>query len=222
MYKAVIFDLDGTLLDTISDISDSVNAVLRRLNHRGFSEDEYKYFVGRGIDELITTIIEVGELNPGLFQEIKAGYVEEYAKRNSLKTKPYPGIKELLNQVRELGVAICILSNKPHFQTEEVVEKYFADMSFDLIFGKKPEFDIKPNPQSALKILELLDVRSDEVLYVGDTNTDIQTAINAGFKSVGVLWGFRTKAELIEAGADFIAESPQDIYRIVRSDGSDS
>ncbi|HOO44037.1 MAG TPA: HAD family hydrolase [Bacillota bacterium] len=222
MYKAVIFDLDGTLLDTISDISDSVNAVLSSMGHSTFSESQYKYFVGMGVDELIKTVMRENGIIGDEFDTIKSGYIQEYAKRNSIKTKPYDGILDMLRKLKDSGVKICILSNKPHFQTEEVVAKYFDDIAFDVVFGKKPEYKIKPDPESALKILEILGITQAEALYVGDTNTDMQTAINAGIKSVGVLWGFRTMNELIAAGAGYIINDPKNILSIVGGMGNDS
>lgn len=218
MYKAVIFDLDGTLLDTISDIADSVNAALGSSGYKGFTESEYKYFVGKGIDELIHRVIAEGHIDPSEFHRLRQGYIDEYAKRNSEKTRPYDGIMDLLSQLKSNGIKTCILSNKPHFQTEAVVDKYFSNAGFDIVFGKLPEFQIKPNPESAQRIIELLNLRNEDVLYVGDTDTDIQTAINAGLDSVGVLWGFRTQAELAKAGADFIVEHPKEILSIVEGD----
>lgn len=218
MYKAVIFDLDGTLLDTISDIADSVNAALKSYGHKEYSENQYKYFVGKGIDELIKRIIEEGNINPNEFDRLKKGYIAEYAKRNSVKTKPYAGILDLLKQLKARGILTCILSNKPHFQTEEVVRKYFGNAKFDIVFGKLPEYPIKPDPQSAERIIELLNLRKEDILYVGDTDTDIHTARNAGLDSVGVLWGFRSEAELAEAGADYLISDPSAIIRIVEGE----
>ncbi len=218
MYKAAIFDLDGTLLDTIKDIADSVNAVLSKLGYHEFSIDEFKYFVGKGVDEMISAVIKKGEIDPLLFHEIKSGYMEQYALRHSVNTKPYPGIIELLKNLMNLGTSLCILSNKPHFQTETVVEKYFKGIDFEIIFGKKPEFEIKPNPGSANEIVKQLGVEKEQVLYIGDTNTDIQTAKNAKLDSVGVLWGFRKRAELENEGACWIVQTPSEILKIIRGD----
>jgi len=215
MYKAVIFDLDGTLLDTISDIADSVNATLKKHGHIEYTNDEYKHFVGKGIDELIKRVILEGGIEQAEFDTLKNGYIEEYALRNSIKTKPYEGILELLNTLKSKGIKICILSNKTHFQTEAVVEKYFGNSHFDVVFGKLPEYKTKPNPESAERIIQLLGLRNEDVLYVGDTSTDIETAINAKLNSVGVLWGFRSESELVKAGADFIVMYPNEILGIV-------
>lgn len=221
LYKAVIFDLDGTLLDTLADIADSFNAALARKNYGEFSVEEYRYFVGRGMDELITNIIEAGNLDPSEFLEIKNAYIEEYALRSKNKTKPYPGVIELLKTLKSMGILVAILSNKPHFQTEGVVEYYFKDFLFDSVYGKKPEFEIKPNPASALQLIKDLSVSKEEVLYVGDTNTDMETAYNAGFTKVGVTYGFRPKDELINAGADYTVDNALDILKIVKGEGND-
>jgi phosphoglycolate phosphatase len=218
MYKAVVFDLDGTLLNTITDISDSVNAVLKSLNYHEFSEEQYKYFVGRGVDELISAVISKGELDPELFYEIKSGYLEEYARRKSSKTKPYPGILDLLTRLIQHKIAICILSNKPHHQTVEVVDKYFKDISFNIVSGKKPEFPIKPNPASLNDMIKKLNLNLEEILYVGDTNTDIETAKNANLASVGVLWGFRKIEELEQAGATYIVNTVDELFSIIKGD----
>ncbi len=220
-YKAVIFDLDGTLLDTLDDITDSFNAALAKKNHRQFSVEEYRYFVGRGIDELIVNIIKAGDLDPKESQDIKNGYIEEYALRSRVKTKPYPTVIELLNALKSMGIQVAILSNKPHFQTEEVVEYYFKDFKFDAVYGKKPEYEIKPNPESALQLIKDLNVSKDDVLYVGDTNTDMETAKNAGFVKVGVSYGFRPAEELIKAGADYIVNRAIDILKIVKGEDND-
>lgn len=218
MYKAVIFDLDGTLLDTITDISDSVNAVLKSMNYHTFSIDEYKYFVGKGVDELISKVISKGELDPELFFEIKSGYLEEYAVRKANKTKPYPGIVKLLKKLKEHNVLICVLSNKPHYQTTEVVQRYFGDIDFDFVMGKKPEYPIKPNPASVNHLIQALQVPKEEILYVGDTSTDMETASNAGLTSVGVLWGFREQNELEQSGAKYIVKNTAELFTIIAGD----
>ncbi|MBN2540154.1 MAG: HAD family hydrolase [Bacilli bacterium] len=221
MYKAVIFDLDGTLLDTIEDISDSVNQALVSLGYPTFEISDYKYFVGRGVDELITSVIETGEMNPDDFYAIKTGYLQEYGIRKSKKTKPYPGVLSLLENLKQMNIKLCILSNKPHYQTEEVVQTYFQTIHFDIVFGKKPEYQIKPDPSSAKAIQTALNLSDNEILYVGDTDTDMQTAINANYDSVGVLWGFRTESELIASKATYIIKDPSELIAIIEGDKRD-
>lgn len=217
-YKAIIFDLDGTLLNTIEDIADSFNAVLETLNYQTYDYEAYKYFVGKGIDNLIEQILIAGKLDHAEFDNLKAGYMKEYALRQRNKTRPYPGIMDLFSDLKQIDFSVNVLSNKPHFQTVDVVKYYFDDYPFTQVYGKKPEFRIKPYPESALDLLSKLGLKSEDILYVGDTKTDIETAINAGFDSVGVLWGFRTEKELREAGAKYIVRKPNEIYQIIVGD----
>lgn len=217
-YKAVIFDLDGTLLDTIQDIGESVNASLKKHKYEGYSIDDYKVFVGRGIDETISICIEKGGIDPAEFDSIKEGYMEEYKVRHNRNTRPYEGILDLLNGLKEKGIKVNVLSNKPHHQTLEVIDYYFKDFEFDFVYGKKPEFRIKPNPESLHDMIKKLNIEKKDILYVGDTNTDIQTANNANLTSVGVLWGFRKREELEKEGASFIVSEPSEILKIVIGD----
>ncbi|MDC7243083.1 MAG: HAD family hydrolase [Sphaerochaetaceae bacterium] len=220
-FKGIIFDLDGTLLNTIEDIADSHNYALAKYNYKTYPVSRYKYFVGSGMDELIRRVMKEQNINEEHFFDLRAAYIEEYGKKQNSKTRPYPGIVSLLNQLTKAGYSVNILSNKPHFQTKPVVSNYFENVKFDLIYGKKPEFDIKPNPDSAWDLISKLKLKPNEILYVGDTATDILTAKNANFTSVGVLWGFRDEAELIEAGADYIVTKPSDIFQILEGDDFD-
>ncbi len=214
-YKAIIFDLDGTLLDTISDILNSMNSVLARYNYNTHSEEEYKYFVGKGVDVLVDSIIKTDNLPKDQFSVIKTAYYQEYDKRADLDTKPYPGIVRLLNNLKAKGFSLNILSNKPHHQTVNVINKYFKNIKFDNIYGKKPEFEIKPNPDSVFAIISNLGLTKNEVVFVGDTSVDIETANNAEIDSIGVLWGFRKREELERAKATFIVSHPEEILEIV-------
>ena len=215
-YKAVIFDLDGTLLNTIDDIADSFNATLSEHGLNTYTVQQYKYFVGKGIDTLIDRIIEFGGLELSMKETLKEGYIKEYAIRQRNKTKPYDGIMEMLDTLLAMGISINILSNKPHFQTVEVVDYYFKGVPFKEIYGKKPEFKIKPCPDSANDLVKRLNLSPQDILYVGDTATDMETALRAHFTSVGVLWGFREKEELIKAGASHIINEPKEIITLVK------
>ncbi|MDT8336779.1 MAG: HAD family hydrolase, partial [Candidatus Izemoplasmatales bacterium] len=210
----VIFDLDGTLLDTIEDIKETLNQVLRKYNYSEFSTEEYKYFVGKGVDNLIKQVINVGNIDSEAFYKLKSGYYDVYVKQSTVNTKIYEGITELLTELKQIGISLNVLSNKPHSQTIEVIKHYFGDDIFDLVYGKKEEFLPKPHPDSASDLIANLKLNPEEILYVGDTETDMFTANNAGFYSVGVLWGFRKEEELINAGANKIVENPLEILEL--------
>jgi phosphoglycolate phosphatase len=214
-YKAVIFDLDGTLLDTIDDIADSTNKALETYGYPQFSVDEYKYFVGKGVDHLIKSVIKAGNIEEEAFVKIKEKYFEIYEKQGLINTKIYKGINELLNYLLEKKISINILSNKPQIQTDKVIDYYFDKNIFTLVYGKKVEFLPKPDPSSANDLVKKLGLDAKDVLYVGDTETDIFTAKNASFESVGVLWGFRKRTELVNAGADYIVEEPSEIVALL-------
>jgi phosphoglycolate phosphatase len=213
-YKAVIFDLDGTLLDTIEDIKETMNQVLRKYNYPEYSTEEYKYFVGKGVDNLIKQVMNSGNIESEAFTKLRKGYYEVYIKQSTVNTKIYDGISELLDKLKQKRISLNVLSNKPHSQTIEVIKHYFGDDIFDLVYGKKEEFLPKPHPDSASDLITNLNLNPEEILYVGDTETDMFTAKNAHFYSVGVLWGFRKETELINAGADKIIKSPLEILEL--------
>ncbi|MDD4069916.1 MAG: HAD family hydrolase [Candidatus Izemoplasmatales bacterium] len=214
-YKAVIFDLDGTLLDTIEDIKETMNRALRKYGYKEYSLEEYKYFVGKGVDHLIRRTMEEGNIPDEKFLDIKNAYFEIYKDQSKVNTGVYEGINDLLKELKKTGVKLAVLSNKPHVQTIDVINYYFDDCVFNYVYGKKDNFLPKPDPNSALDLIGNLGVKQEEVLYVGDTETDILTSKNAKFCSVGVLWGFRKKDELVNAGADFIVEKPLEILDLI-------
>lgn len=218
MFKAVIFDLDGTLLDTISDISYSMNSALKKLNLKEFEIEDYKYLVGKGVDKFVNKIAEIYQLDIDIANKLKISYLEEYAKIKSSKTKPYPGIVKLLKCLENEGISLNVLSNKPNYQVKEAVDKYFNDIKFDYIFGKMPEYPIKPDPTSVKIIISKLKLNLKNILYVGDTSTDMITAKNAGLASAGVLWGFREEDELRQFGASYIVKNTDELYDIIKGD----
>ena len=209
--KAVIFDLDGTLLDTIEDIADSMNYVLGKYGYPQHTVAEYKLFVGDGAANLVKRSVRGIVAQEDVLLLLENGYRAEYLKRHADKTKPYDGIPELLSTLTGRGVKKAVLSNKPHDSTEKVLACYFPDVTFDAVIGQRPGYPIKPDPKGALEIISMLYEEKDNVLYIGDTGTDMLTAKAAGLKAVGALWGFREKAELAANGADMYAEHPMDI-----------
>ncbi|MGD9761232.1 MAG: HAD family hydrolase [Candidatus Izemoplasmatales bacterium] len=214
-FKAVIFDLDGTLLDTIEDIKITMNLALKRYNYPEFSVEEYKYFVGKGVDNLIREVMKTASIPVSAFKDLKVAYYEIYKEQATVNTKLYDGISDLLAELKKNNVSLNVLSNKPHHQTVEVIKHFFGEDVFDLVYGKKEDFSPKPDPASALDLTNALGIKPEDVLYVGDTETDILTAKNAGFYSVGVLWGFRKADELIRAGACKIVKHPLEILNLM-------
>jgi len=213
-YQAVLFDLDGTLLDTIEDLTDSMNAVLERLGFPLHNIEEYKLIVGEGIDVLIKRSLP----DSADLETVKKAIdmmKEEYGKRYKLKTKPYPGIPELLDELVARKLSMSIFSNKPDEFTSKLVSKLFPAWHFDVVLGEGRGIPKKPNPEGALKIANQLNIKPEKFLYLGDTGIDMQTAKNAGMMGVGVLWGFRSQKELIENGAKHIILHPLELFKIL-------
>jgi phosphoglycolate phosphatase len=210
--RAAIFDLDGTLLDTIEDLTDSMNAALASLGFPVRTICECKNLVGDGLHTFIQRALpEENRGNPEIAARLGTAMRAEYRARNTFKTKPYPGVREMLEALRMRGIPLSILSNKPHPSTVEVVERYFPGFPFRGVYGAREDVPVKPDPAGALEIIRALAIPPAEFLYLGDTNTDMQTARAAGAFAVGALWGFRTADELLQNGAQALAERPEDI-----------
>ena len=214
MIKAVIFDLDGTLLNSLIDIMDSVNIVLKEHNLPTHSLDDYKMFIGNGIEVLAKKSLQDKYSNIN-FDDFLMRVKEIYSERQILKTKPYDGITKMLKSLNDLSIKIAILSNKPNEFTKHVVNHFFNDINFEIILGSRKDVPRKPNPQAVFEILENLNIEKDNAIFVGDTSTDMQTGKNAGLKTIGVSWGFRSVNELKDNGADFIVNNPNEIIKII-------
>ena len=214
--KAIIFDLDGTLLDTLTDIMESVNTVLERYNFPTHELQAYKYFIGNGI-AVLTRKAFPQDISEEDFQQYLAEVNAEYAKRQTLKTRPYEGVPEMLSKMNRRGVKLTILSNKPHEFAVPTVQHFFPNIDFAVVFGSREGIPRKPAPDAVFEILAMLKISKDEVLYVGDTATDMLTAKAAGLTAVGVSWGFRTVEELQKAGADHIIDQPAELFELLKS-----
>ena len=212
-FKAVIFDLDGTLLNTLDDLADSANHVLCELGFPTHDTDAYKYFVGNGIPKLIERCLPKDKQE--YHGKALSMFSEYYAAHSKDKTAPYEDIPKLLGELCDRGLLLGVITNKAHDIAVGVVEDYFGKGIFGCIRGLDSSIKAKPDPLGALSVAEKLGVRPDEVLYIGDSGVDMQTAENAGFISLGVLWGFRTKEELLKSGAKYIAEKPLDILNFI-------
>jgi len=211
-HKAIIFDLDGTLLDTLQDLALSVNNVLRQKGYSEHSVDAYRYFVGDGIEKLAErafpagTFVEKMDLDLAV-REIK----EEYGRRWADNTRPYRGVPELLNFLEEKQIPKAIFSNKPHEFALLTVDVLLADWSFFDIIGIRAGTPRKPDPEGAMQIARALQIKPREIIYLGDTSTDMQTAVAGGFYPLGALWGFRTGEELLKGGAQDLVREPFDV-----------
>lgn len=212
MKKAVIFDLDGTLSDSIASIKYCGDRALAPFGYGPFSESDYKYFVGDGAANLIRrALLAGGDEELVHFEEAFALYKEYFAADCMYQVKPYEGIPRLLAALKEKGVKIAVLSNKPHDQTVDVIETLFGKGYFEIIQGQKEGMPIKPDPAGVFAILERLDLRAEDILYLGDTATDMKTGKSAGAFTVGALWGFRDRKELEEGCADAIIGHPLEL-----------
>lgn len=209
MKKAVVFDLDGTLNDTIASIKRSADEALGRFGFGPYTVEQYKYFVGDGAAVLVERCLEAGGDKEHVhFEEAYAEYQKVFEQYCMYRVKPYEGIRELLSALRERGIKLAVLSNKPHKRTEEVIHEIFGEDCFDIVLGQREGIQRKPSPEGVFYILNQLGLTAEEILYLGDTGTDMQTGKSAGAFTVGALWGFRTKEELEENHADAIIENP--------------
>ena len=213
--QAVLFDLDGTLLDTIEDLADSVNAVLELLDCPTHEVPAYLIFVGDGIHALLERALPAARRDPATIARGVEMARDEYGRRWDHKTRPYPGVDVLLDGLVARGLRIGILSNKPHDYTVLTTEKLLAPWSFDLVWGVKADVPRKPEPTGALKAAATLGVDPGNCIFCGDTNTDMKTAVAAGMRGVGAEWGFRDRAELEASGAEIVLAQPPDLLELV-------
>lgn len=205
----VIFDLDGTLSDTIASMKFSADQALARFGYGPFTEDQYKKFVGDGAAKLVERCLEAaGSDAMKDFEEAFAAYLEIFGQNCMYQVHPYDGIRELLTALKEDGCMIAVLSNKPHEETIRVVETLFGKDYFDCIQGQMEGVERKPSPEGVFLILEKLHTTIEHVVYLGDTATDMKTGKSAGAFTVGALWGFRDRQELEGANADAVIENP--------------
>jgi phosphoglycolate phosphatase len=196
MKKLVIFDLDGTLLDTIADLAESANYALKQLDYPTHPVDAIRTFVGNGINKLLERALPAHEQTEENIMRMRSHFVPYYDIHNADLSTPYPGIVSLLEDLQAKGILIAVASNKYQEATVKLVKQYFPNIDFVEILGQREGINVKPDPSIVFDILKKADVSKEDVLYVGDSGVDMQTAINAGVDAVGVTWGFRPRAEL--------------------------
>lgn len=210
MIKAVIFDLDGTTLNTIDDIHNSLDIVLKKYNIEPTTFEKVRTALGTGSRNLVKKHLST-QVDEETVNKIADEYVETYGKYCNVYTRPYEGIYELLIELQSKGIALAVNSNKPDKLCKELMSAHFPKIKFKEIIGARKGVPIKPDPFSTNEIIQVLSVDKKEILYVGDSESDIATAKNAGLKSVGCLWGFRDLKTLTEAKADIIISSPKEL-----------
>ena len=215
-YKAVIFDLDGTLVDSLADLSDSVNLMLESYGFPTHEVEKYRYFVGNGSKKLMERTLPRDKAASAEFvEEALAKYKAIYKEHLLEKTRPYNGVRELLEELKSRGIPLGVCTNKHNDAALTIVKILFAPGTFEEVLGDRPGFPKKPNPATPLEIASHLGVKPDEVAYLGDTSVDMETAVHAGFLPVGVLWGFRPEEELVESGAKVLLKAPLELLEKV-------
>ncbi len=208
MIKAVLFDLDGTLTDTLQDIADAMNRSLRLHGLPEWPLDAYRYLVGDGAKKLAERAVRD---RAEMAASVQRAYQAWYETHTRVATRPYEGVPEMLAALQDRGVPLAVFSNKPDADTKNVVAHFFPEIRWAAVRGQVAGIPVKPDPAGALAVARELGVRPEEVLYLGDTSTDMRCALNAGMHPVGALWGFRTQEELLSSGAEAVVGHPREL-----------
>lgn len=217
MIKACIFDLDGTLTDTLESLKYSVNTVLKELELGQVNDEQCKAFLGNGARYFVERSLEAaGDPQLRYAEAGMEAYKRIFKENCTYKVAPYEGIVEMLTWLKEQGIRLAVLSNKPHVQTKDVVATFFQEGTFDFVQGQQDDIPRKPDPAAVFAIISNFGIAKEECLYVGDSDVDMNTGINAGVTTVGVTWGFRTKEVLIENGAHYTIDKPDELISIVK------
>lgn len=212
--KCCIFDLDGTLINSLYDLADAMNYALAQSGFPTHDREKYRFMVGSGISVLADRAMVVpGGTDEEKKKAVLADFNKYYAEHYADLTRPYEGIPELLDELDRRGIGYCVLSNKPDVFTQEIIRRLFPGRKFSAVWGKREDYPRKPDPSSVLAMIESIGAVREECLYIGDSDVDMQTGANAGIRKIGVSWGFRPVSELIGAGAEIIADAPGDILR---------
>ncbi len=213
--RLVIFDLDGTLLDTIGDLARACNFVMWRHGYPQHDVTRYRMLVGNGVSKLIERALPENVRNATLAEKLRPEFIDYYNEHISEHTQPYLGIEELLNDLSRQGIMTAVASNKYIDGTRKLVKRFFPDISFAAVLGQRTGIPVKPDPHIVNEIMELTSATPSATLYIGDSGVDMQTAANAGVESVGVSWGFRSREELVKNKACHIVDTAGEILRFV-------
>jgi phosphoglycolate phosphatase len=216
LFKAVLFDMDGTLVDSVDDVADSMNIVLSKHDLPDHPVKNYINWIGDGMENLVISALPKNYRKSKFIKECLSEMKTTYSEMWLNKTHLFSGIAELLSALRENNIKLAVLSNKPHTFTKEIADKLLSQWKFDAIMGLKEGHFRKPDPTSALEISKQIKVVPSNFIYVGDSSTDIKTAINAGMLPVGVSWGYRTTDSLIKSGAKFVINTPEELLSLIR------
>lgn len=211
MKKLVIFDLDGTLLNTIADLAHCTNYALSKLGYPTHKAEQYPFMVGNGINKLFERALPEGEKTEENVLRVRKEFIPYYDMHNADDSRPYPGIPELLSYLQAADIQIAVASNKYQAATRKLIAHYFPEIHFIAVFGQREGIKVKPDPTIVFDILQLAGVAKEDVLYVGDSGVDMQTAANAGVAACGVTWGFRPRTELEEFQPEYIVDSAEEI-----------
>lgn len=214
-FNAVIFDLDGTLINTIEDIADAFNRVLRKSGYPTHQTEEYKYLVGDGARNAAKYALPEDSRDDAMVERLLSEYIDDYKDNWDNKTVPYEGVVAMLNQLSDLGIKTAVFSNKPHANTLRCVNGFFPDYNFDVVLGQSDDRPRKPDPAGAVLIAEQMGITVDKFLFLGDTSVDVKTALAAGMMPVGAQWGYRDEKELRDAGAEMIISRPEELLGLV-------
>jgi len=215
MYKGCIFDLDGTLADTLQSLAYCTNLALEAVGLKPNPVCMYKKFAGDGAKVMIQrSLAAAGDLEFKLFEKAVEVHKKTYEQFSMYKVKAFDGIDKLLSELKDKGVKIAVLTNKPHKRAVDVVSSLFGENCFDVILGQSEEFERKPSPEGAFIISDKFGLKPSECVYLGDTNTDMKTGKAAGMFTVGVTWGFRDRQELVDNNADYIIDEPLELLRL--------
>lgn len=216
MKKLVIFDLDGTLLNTIADLAAATNYALTQFGYPTHTTDAYRFFVGNGINKLFERALPETARTPENVLRIRSKFVPYYNVHNADLSRPYPGIENLLNLLQQHHIQIAVASNKYQEATAKLIGQYFPNIHFTAVYGQRDNVPTKPDPQVVNEIIQLAGVCKEKVVYIGDSGVDMQTGLNAQVTTIGVCWGFRPKSELQEFHPDYLAEKPEEIAQFLK------